>query len=202
MALAALAGQAVFGAWAVLGEGTKRGYVRCRCVCGTEKECYVYNLKHKKTTNCGCKKPEALAAAKRTHGMTDTPEYRVWQHVITRCYNPNADKYEYYGGRGISVCARWRESFSAFLEDMGPRPSPKHQLDRKDNDGNYEKANCRWATRIEQANNKRSNHLLTLDGRTQSVASWGRELGISGRTIITRLRRGWTVDRALKAGTF
>lgn len=89
------------------------------------------------------------------HGKWTRKEYFVWSNMKNRCTNKNCDKYEYYGGRGIQVCARWQKSFVAFLEDVGERPSLQHSLDRIDNDGNYEPGNVRWATRFEQMNNQR-----------------------------------------------
>ncbi len=96
------------------------------------------------------------------HGMENIPENKVWKHMKERCYNPNNTSYKYYGGRGITVCGRWLHSFSTFYEDMGPRPTKNHQIDRKENDGNYEPDNCRWATHIEQARNKR-NTVMCID---------------------------------------
>jgi hypothetical protein len=113
-----------------------------------------------------------------------------------RCSNPNTDRYEHYGGRGIAICERW-QSFEDFYADMGPRPSPKHSIDRIDVDGDYEPGNCRWATPAEQARNKRSNLMLTHDGRTQTITEWARETRIPLMTISRRLKSGWPVDRAL-----
>jgi hypothetical protein len=118
----------------------------------------------------------------RLHGGRNDPEYSVW-----------AD----YGGRGIEVCDRWRNSYPTFLADMGQRPTPDHSIERIDNNGNYAPENCRWATRIEQSNNRRSNRHLTFQGRTQTLAQWEREIGGKGYLIKQRLKLGWSVDRAL-----
>ena len=107
------------------------------------------------------------------HGMTNTPEYRAWQEMIQRCYNPNGNRYHRYGGRGITVCARWLESFENFYKDMGDRPSIRHSLDRKDNDLGYYKENCRWATPGQQAYNK--THKKNSTGRVVGVALGNKE---------------------------
>lgn len=121
--------------------------------------------------------------------------------MISRCYNEKHHHYANYGGRGITVCQRWRDSFAAFLADVGPRPSPQHSLDRyPDNNGNYEPGNVRWATRSEQQRNRRVNHLLTFQGKTQCVIAWAEELGINPVTIIARLRAGRTIEEALFVG--
>jgi hypothetical protein len=115
-----------------------------------------------------------------------------------RCENTNTRSYPNYGGRGISVCTRWRDSFETFLADMGPRPSSTHSIDRIDNEGNYEPGNCRWATVDIQANNKRRTIVLTFDGRTQPLTAWASEVGIARDTLNARLRSyGWDVERAL-----
>lgn len=116
--------------------------------------------------------------------------------MISRCHNPKATGYENYGGRGVVVCSRWRESFWNFYEDMGDRPEGT-TLDRIDVDGNYEPTNCRWADLETQSNNKSDNIVLVADGREQTLSQWARELGILPNTIQYRLYRGWSVEQAL-----
>lgn len=125
--------------------------------------------------------------------------WHSWQGMIQRCENTNHHSYHQYGGRGIKVCERWRKSFDAFLTDMGPRPSQKHSIDRYPNqDGDYEPGNCRWATMKEQQNNRRNNRLLTLGERTQTMAQWAEELGITIYALFQRLHRGkMTVEEVL-----
>lgn len=130
------------------------------------------------------------------HGETASPEYRVWVAMRRRCDHPDAVGYENYGARGITVCERWRQ-FAPFLADMGPRPSEAHTLERIDNNGSYSPENCRWATRFEQSRNKRTNVWLTLNGRTQIMQDWSRELGIPETTILYRRRRGLSDEECL-----
>lgn len=124
----------------------------------------------------------------RAHGMSFTPAYRVWRHMLTRCSNPNTPDYRDYGERGIKVCERWKK-FANFLADMGQRPSGM-SIDRIDNNRNYELANCRWATNIEQANNKRSNVFITHEGESLTLPAWGRKLGLSYGTLLNRYQQG------------
>src|SRR5262245_14872347 len=128
----------------------------------------------------------------------ETPEYRSWLSALNRCPNPRARDRKYYGGRGIRVCDRWRRSFAAFLADMGPRPSPRHTLERIDNSGHYEPGNCRWATRKEQGNNTRHNRFITHEGITRTLSQWAEATGLSESCIRIRLDRlGWSVKEAL-----
>ena len=120
-----------------------------------------------------------------------SPEYRVWAGMLTRCYNENNKTYCRYGGRGITVCDRWRNSFLAFLEDMGPRPSLKHTLDRIDNNGNYEPGNCRWATMIEQARNKSTSLWLELGGVSRPAMEWCELAGTDYHAFYWRYENGW-----------
>lgn len=135
------------------------------------------------------------------HGLRNTPEYYIWQSMNRRCYEQSRADYPRYGGRGITVCQRWRDSVAAFYEDMGPKPSPQHSIDRIDSNGNYEPQNCRWATQEQQANNKRSSHYLTHDGLTLTIAQWARKLDISEKVLGRRLSRGWPVEKALTTPT-
>lgn len=136
------------------------------------------------------------------HGFSRTDEYKIWERMISRCHNRDDSNFAGYGGIGISVCQRWRESFVDFLTDMGSRPSKGHSLDRYPNQaGNYEPGNVRWATATEQSRNQRSNHLLTHDGQTMTIAAWSEKLGLNRWTIHNRLKYGWSVDRVLSTST-
>jgi hypothetical protein len=124
-----------------------------------------------------------------------TPEYRSWQKMKQRCYSPSQYCYHLYGGRGITICERWLDSFVNFLEDMGQKPSPTHSIDRIDNNGHYEPGNCRWATPQEQMDNSRRSTMLTHKGETLSIRAWSRKLGVTHSGISYRLKQGWTIDR-------
>lgn len=171
------------------------GTVRCYCECGTVKWYLSRNVFKEKSRSCGCLQREA--ASKKTHGLIHTPEYNSWSLMKDRCLNQKSPKYHNYGGRGISVCDRWRTSFENFYADMGPKPSPKHSIDRINNNGNYESGNCRWATQLEQCSNQRKNRLITFRERTLTISQWSRETGVSGNTIARRIAKGLTVEMAL-----
>ena len=133
------------------------------------------------------------------HWMYGTPTYhtyQTWTNMIQRCTNPLARGFKNYGGRGITVCKRWRKKFSNFLKDMGVRPASK-TLERINNNAGYTKANCRWATRAEQSVNRRSNRLLTFRNKTQPMSVWAKELNINYQTVFNRKTYGWSDERAL-----
>lgn len=172
-----------------------KGRWLCRCDCGTETDVFGLNLRKGYTVSCGCYRKEVEGKAGIKHGLSESPEYKIWEGMVERCRNPNSRLYANYGGRGIKL--KWR-SFSAFYADMGPRNDAGLTIERINNDGHYEKSNCRWATREEQANNKTSSRLLSLNGCTMTLAQWSRYTGINDETIRTRIdRHGWRVDEAL-----
>ena len=170
----------------------------CLCDCGQTTIARGSQIASGATRSCGCGIAEAAARQETTHGQSGTPLYRRWRAMLDRATNPKHQDYRNYGGRGICVCEAWR-SFEAFAADMGSTFDESLELDRIEVDGNYESNNCRWVTRLRQQRNKRTNHNLTYSSRTQTVQEWGEELGLKPNTIITRLRRGWSVERALSA---
>jgi hypothetical protein len=158
-----------FGRLVVVGEPSLQGDGRhalwpCRCDCGGSKVVESGNLRRGATRSCGCLAREVGERNREVttiHGLHQSPEYVAWQNMISRCERPSTRGFLYYGGRGISVCEEWRSSFTAFHAHIGPRPSPGHSVDRIDNDGNYEPGNVRWATRVEQNNNRRPRRVIT-----------------------------------------
>lgn len=135
------------------------------------------------------------------HGMATrnkhSKEYEAYHAMINRATNTNYYYYHRYGGRGIRVCDRWLESFENFYTDMGNAPSKDHSLDRVDNSKGYSPDNCRWATKKEQAENRDCSKLLEFNGKVHTQQEWGRITGIGGLTILKRLKRGWTIEKAL-----
>lgn len=167
----------------------------CRCDCGVELSVRSGNLRTGNTTSCGCQRSEHAQAA--SHRRTNTSAYWRWKAMIQRCTNPRNRAWKDYGGRGIVVCERWR-SFESFYADMGDPPAGV-TLDRIDVDGDYEPGNCRWATISRQSRNKRGTRIVSIRGRSQSLADWADEYGVDYQLVFYRIQRGWDVERALTA---
>ncbi|MCI0737544.1 MAG: hypothetical protein L0Y72_00775 [Gemmataceae bacterium] len=200
-----IASTQIFGRLTVIGEAPKRRKKRvalCRCKCGAVKPVLYQLLRNGKARSCGCLRREEVAKKNHKHGHDvrgkRTAEYRVWLNMLFRCYNKSADRYDQYGGRGIRVSERWKTSFANFLADMGPRPSPNHSIDRKDNNGNYEPGNCRWATRKEQARNTSKTRLVEIRGRMLCLSDAAKDQGIDKSTVYSRMRKGESIEKALR----
>lgn len=194
-----------FGSWQVLSEaprqvhksGNSTRMVMCVCECGNEKPVNTSHLKNGSSTNCGCIGMRNFAGSRRTHGASKTREYAIWAGIKTRCGNPKATRYEYYGGRGIKMCDRWSGSFDLFLLDMGAMPSKYHSIERKDNNGNYCPENCYWATREEQCRNKSNNVILEARGEKKCLIDWSKISGVHYCTIASRIKIGWDIEEAI-----
>ena len=172
--------------------GATRSAWQCRCDCGNGVVVTGHALTRGHTQSCGCLTRSGRASK---HGMARKPIYRVWWMMRQRCENPSFTSFASYGGRGITVCDRWRE-FSNFYADMGD-PAPGMTLERIDNDKGYSPDNVRWASRLEQAQNRRTNTLLTHAGQTLTLAEWGRVTGFGKQIVTKRYKSGWSTERIL-----
>lgn len=176
-----------------------------KCDCGNTHQASGYELRSKKVTCCPACSQQKSNQAHITHGETYSREYSTWTDMKTRCFNPNSTAYRNYGGRGITVCERWKNSFDAFLEDMGRKPSKSYSIDRIDNNGNYEPGNCRWATDSEQARNRRNFSkvagvkLVTVNGESKTVAEWCEIYKCLPATAYLRLKQGYKGEAAFKS---
>jgi hypothetical protein len=167
---------------------------KCECECGNKTNATVGVLMSGSKKSCGCLKLTALLQRSTKHGLARSPEYSTWAHMIQRCTNSNDKDYHNYGGRGIKVCDRWLESFQNFYDDMGPKPSSKHSIDRMDNDGDYCSENCQWVTTKEQANNTRQNRYLISGKEVKTLRQWSIELGRDMHSITRYLDQGKNME--------
>lgn len=174
----------------------------CVCDCGNTTISHGFSLRNGAAKSCGCLTTEQLVSRITKHGMaaraTRSSEYRTWGDVIQRCRNPNNSKWRLYGGRGIQVCERWLD-FENFLEDMGPKPSPKYSIERLDGNRGYEPGNCAWATIEQQNNNTSRNRMVNYKGSRMSLTMAIRVAGstASHNTIRDRIKRGWSIEDAI-----
>jgi hypothetical protein len=183
------------------GSKTSHASWLCRCDCGKQNKVSTNQLLAGRSKSCGCLVGANISKARTAHGHTaggNSRTYRIWANMITRCHNPKAQNWAHYGGRGIAVCNRWRDSFSAFLADMGPAPE-RLTLDRINSDGPYEPGNCRWASMYEQAANKRTTRVITVDGQRMTVSQASERFGVSYSLLHSRLAKGWEAARACTA---
>lgn len=161
-------------------------YWTCVCDCGTVKNIHKSGLVAGTVFSCGCLQ----------HGQSKTPTYKSWIHMRERCYSTSTKNFMDYGGRGIAVCERWRDSFENFYADMGDQP-PGLSIERRDNNLGYSPENCCWATRTDQARNRRSTRLITYNGATMCVTAWEDRFGWKRNIIGNRLSHGWSIERAM-----
>lgn len=172
----------------------------CRCDCGNETIVSGGHLRSLKTKSCGCSRKETKNF---THKMTGSRLYKVWRAMKSRCYYEESEMFKHYGGRGITVCDEWKNSFISFydwsMKNGYDENAERGQctIDRIDVNGNYEPNNCRWAAIKQQANNTRRNHFIKYNGKTQTVSQWANELGVEPDSIFNRLRKGFTEEEAL-----
>ena len=203
MSVASVEPGSTFGSWTVLRAEylqryeSDRLFVFVRCSCGTERWIMASNYRNGNSPHCGCKRLVYKKHGHTKHGGGKSTEYGAWVHMKTRCLDPKFKYFKHYGGRGIGICDRWVSNFENFLADVGAAPGSSYEIERIDNNGNYEPGNCRWATRKQQMRNTRHNRLLTFNDKTQTVVEWAEEIGMLQNTLENRIFRGWSVERAL-----
>lgn len=179
----------------ITGEAERVGYLRryfCRCDCGNEIVAYGANLNRGATKSCGCLRRERLGLLNRKHGLSTSPEYKIWAGIKKRCYSANSSGYRLWGGRGIRMCKEWRSDFEVFLSDMGHRPSPEHSIERRDNNGHYSKENCYWALRFQQIRNRRCSLFVTYRGQRMHLKTFAETINASYYSVYD-----WIIRRHL-----
>lgn len=186
--------------WLPHGKRRETGYL-CVCDCGNETIVYRSNILKGVTTSCGCFHDEVCRNVqfKHGHGLKMDKTYMTWARIKSRCNNQNSPDYDDYGGRGIKVCDRWSNSFNSFLEDMGYPPDENYSIDRINPDGNYEPNNCRWASPVQQARNKRNTIRLPYDNEMLPIGDIADRLGITYKALYQRLAKyNWDIEKAAK----
>lgn len=177
----------------------ENGYWICQCSCDEKTIIIVKGsqLKNGHTKSCGCFNKMVISKLNKTHGMAKTSIYSIYRNMINRCYNKKVKCYKNYGGRGIKVCQRWLDGFENFYEDMGPRPSDKHSIDRIDNNGDYCLENCRWTTAQEQGNNRRNNRIVIYDNEEFTLTDLANKFNIDVKILHERLGYGWSIEKSV-----
>ena len=173
----------------------------CKCDCGRETTVARSNLRTGKQVSCGCKRREQAGAMNYSHGGSNTRLYSIWTNMITRTTNPKGTAYNRYGGRGITMCPEWRNSFEAFRDwALANGYTDDLTIDRVDNDSGYRPDNCRWTTWHEQFNHRTDTRLITYDGETLSISQWAEKLNLPKSMLYQRFAAGWSAERALTEG--
>lgn len=192
-----------FGRLTVISRATNSGHDtrwNCQCECGNAYIAWGTSLRRADVVSCGCYRRDRLIKHGHAGIGVRRQGYGIWSAMKDRCSNPSNPEFGCYGGRGISVCARWKASFEEFISDMGLRPSRKYSIDRIDNNGNYEPGNCRWATRREQDDNRRNAMFVSYRGQTMIFRKAVLAAGsvVLAPTARWRIRNGWSVEAALE----
>lgn len=179
-----------------------RKFVLCKCDCGNTKEVYLTNIKRGLSKSCGCLSQEMAADRKRTHGQDGTPTNAIWKSMKQRCSSKNKKEWKSYGGKNITVCDRWIDSFENFIADMGEKPVGMC-IDRIDNSKGYSPDNCRWVTAKVNIRNRDITYQITYNGITQPVSAWAEQIGIKYTTLWARLNiYKMSVEQALTRGLY
>lgn len=170
----------------------------CKCDCGNEIKVTSVNLKKGHTKSCGCLKSIATIEKNKTHELSKTRVYHIWQDIKKRCYNKKSKCFKRYGGRGITMYKEWLENPKSFYDwSINNGYNENLSIDRINVNGNYEPSNCRWATLEEQANNKRTNRMIEYNGETHTMAEWAHLYNIKYKLLFSRLKKGWSIEKAL-----
>jgi hypothetical protein len=175
-------------------------YWNCKCLCGNIVDVAQYNLKIHITQSCGCLQKEQVSQASKTHGLSETRLYKIWAGIHKRCTNPNTSNFYLYGGRGITVCEEWNDFIPFKIWALNNGYQNNLTIERKDTNGNYNPKNCTWATRKEQANNRRNNIKISAFGETKNIRAWSQDnrCKVLEGTLRSRLKKGISIEEAFK----
>lgn len=190
-----------YSQWSVIGTSIIRSSILCRCSCGVEtlvRLCHLRSGASKRCAECGLRifNQSRVAHGNARRGKV-SPEWHAWKGMLDRCENKKNSVFSRYGGRGITVCVKWKKSFKAFLSDVGLKPSKEHTLERKDNNKGYTTSNVIWATRAQQSRNRSNSHNFLVDGKVQNLSDLAKKAGLKYLTVLGRLRSGYSIQQAL-----
>lgn len=178
----------------------KHRYVNTLCDCGNKKIILLGHIRSGKIKSCGCFQKENIIKIHQTHCESKTNLHKRWANIKTRCFNLKNKNYKNYGGRGITMCDEWKNDYTKFRDwSLSNGYKPELQIDRINNDGNYEPSNCRWVTNLENSRNKRSSFIITYKGKSKNLVDWAKILKIEKRTLWNRIKkRNWNIEKAFE----